>query len=130
MPEIELACGEGLAEQSELPRSVARLIAATAGVLELHMTALDPRDGSTAREHAAYEALSAALRANASDLRSTAEQMQRYHDLPPAKHDAELLRSPRAADAFASFVKAQDELFELLRKRVGQDRALLDEMRS
>jgi len=129
MAEIELACGEGLAEQSELPRSVATLIAAMARVLEFHMTALEGREASAAREHAAYEELSAALQATAGELRAAAERMQRYRDLPPAKHDAELLRSPRAADAFASFVKAQDELLELLGKRIEQDRGLLDELR-
>jgi hypothetical protein len=126
---VDLKCGEGLAEQSELPAAVANVIAAMSDVLELHMTALDLDDDNGRREHGAYRKLATEQREAAAALHATAEHMAGYRDLPPARHDAERLSSPRAAAAFASFVKAEQELRDVLGTRVEQDRALLGELR-
>ena len=126
MAEIELSCGEGLAEQSPLPEKLGRLIDAMADVLEFHLTALEPDD----EEHTAYRKLTESQREVAARLLALAEQMAAYRDLPPAPHDAGVMGSARAADVFERFVRVEEEVSELLRARAGQDRTMLDSMRS
>jgi hypothetical protein len=125
MPEIEPTCGQGLAEQSALPARLGEVIAAMADVLELHMTTLDLEDEGGQQEYAAYLKLTEAHRETAARLRASGEQMEGYRDLPMAKHDQDVMRSAPLAEAFARFVRVEQELLELLQQRVEQDRAML-----
>jgi hypothetical protein len=122
--EIELSCGEGLAEQSVLPEQLGRLIDAMADVLEFHLTALDPDD----EEHAAYRKLTESQRSVAASLSAVAEQMAAYRDLPPAPHDADVMGSARTAEVFERFVQVEEQVLERLHARVAQDRTMLDSM--
>ena len=74
-------CGQGLAENSELPAKVAELVAAMSGVLETHREALAPRDASSRREDEAYRELAQALRKVGEDLRAVATRMAGYRNL-------------------------------------------------
>jgi hypothetical protein len=128
--QIELECGEGLAEKSALPIKVGQLIAAMADVLEVHMTALDLETENGREEHSAYVKLMKAQQEAADRMRATGEQMEGYRDLPAAMHDAEVMRSPQAAEALERFLELEDELLALLQEAVERDRQVLDELRS
>ena len=126
--EIEQACGEGLAEQSALPAMLGELMAATADVLEFHLTALSAGEEDGRPERDAYVNLAKAHRDAAARLRAVGEEMAGYRDLPKAKHDPAVLSSPQAAGTFERFVQVEQQLLELLGERVERDRAMLAEM--
>lgn len=73
--EKEQTCGKGLADSSPLPAKIGELIAALTDTLEAHMTALDPEDESSRREHEAYAQLATEYRRIAHELESTATKM-------------------------------------------------------
>jgi ABC-type Fe2+-enterobactin transport system substrate-binding protein len=129
MTEVEQTCGQGLAEQADLPATVGEVIAAMAKVLETHMAALDLEHESGRQEHAAYSTLTESHRDAADRLLATAEQMRQYRDLPPAPHNAAVMTAPKAVQAFERFASAEGKLLQLLQERVGRDRAMLDELR-
>jgi hypothetical protein len=121
-------CGQGLAAHSSLPAKLGALSAAVAEVLETHIKALDLEDENARQEHAAYRKLAEEHRQSAAQLLATGEEMAGYRDLPVARHDPNAMMSSQAADAFAKFVKVEQELLALLEERVEQDRTMLREM--
>ena len=100
-------CGSGLAEHSTLPASLARLIAATAAVLEIHQQALVLEDENARRENDAYTKLAQAHRSLADQLQATAEQMAGYRNLPMVSHDVRAMTSPEVFEAFRHFVMSE-----------------------
>jgi hypothetical protein len=125
MQDQEHTCGKGLAERAVLPASVARLIASLADILETHMTALDPEDADARKEHAAYLRLETACRDVAAELHATAREMAGYADLPMGRHDPKAMSGPGPRDAFAAFVKVEEDLLTLLRATLDRDRKML-----
>lgn len=121
-------CGKGLAANSSLPAKLGELTAAVAGVLETHMTALDLTDQNSAREHQAYAALAKEHRETAARLRATAERMAGYRDLPMGRHDMRVMAGSNAREAFATFVRLEQELLAQLQQRLTQDREMLAQM--
>jgi hypothetical protein len=55
--------------------------------------------------------------------------MASYRDLPMGRHDEQVMMSAEPRDAFARFVRREQELMALLQGRVEQDRQMLDAMR-
>lgn len=123
-------CGKGLAEHSTLPATVARLMTATAAILENHQKALVLDDENGRREQAAYAELVEAHHRVAHQLRATAAQMASYRDMPMAQHDPRGMASPESFEAFSAFVALEQELLALLQRSVERDRQMLDQMRS
>jgi hypothetical protein len=121
-------CGKGLAEHATLPAAVARLMAATAAMLDVHQKALVLEDENARREHDAYVKLAQAHRLVANQLQATAEQMAGYRDLPMGAHDRAVLMSSESADTFRAFVRQEQELLNLLQISHERDRKMLDEM--
>jgi hypothetical protein len=111
-------CGEGLASHSTLPTKLGDLTAAVGDVLEVHTTALDLNDENARRERDAYLKLVAEHRRTAAELRSTAEEMLGYRDLPIARHDPNAMSAPAAADAFDKFHGSHWRAYLRLRRRV------------
>jgi hypothetical protein len=125
----QLTCGQGLATHSALPLELGELTAAVADVLEFHTTALDLDDANARREREAYLKLVAEHRQSAADLRSIGEEMAGYRDLPMGKHDANVMSSSEAADAFGKLVAAEEDLLALLRERLAEDQEMLADVR-
>jgi hypothetical protein len=126
--EKALTCGEGLAARSALPAKLAQLLAATADVLEQHMTVLDTEDEGGRQEYAAYLRLTEDHREAAAQLHAIGERMASYRDLPVAKHDEAAMSSPQTAETFARLVSVEEEIFEQLQERSRQNRLMLDQM--
>lgn len=126
--EDEPTCGKGLAEHSVLPAKLGELTAAVAEILEVHMTALDLSDENSRKEHDAYRELAKEHRETAVQLQATAERMAGYRDLPMGRHDMEVMASPKAREVFERFVKLEQEILELLQRRLERDRQMLGEM--
>ena len=122
-------CGQGLAENSELPAKVAELVAAMSGVLETHREALAPRDASSRREDEAYRELAQALRKVGEELRAVATRMAGYRNLAMGKHDTAVLSASKAVQSFEKFVRTEGEIVALLQRRLTSDRWMLDQMR-
>ena len=120
-------CGKGLAERSALHAALAGLLASVADNLEIHTTALDPRDETARLELDAYRDLSQRHRELVAALRETAGRMAGYRDLPMAAHDPEAMASPGVLQAFQDLVRREEELLALLRDTVAQDRAMLEQ---
>jgi hypothetical protein len=118
-------CGKGLAEHSALPAKLAELEDALADNLELHQKTLDLRDDNARKEHEAYVRLAKAHRNIAAQLRATALEMAGYRDLPRGAHDERALADPRLVDAFANFVKREEELLAHLEHAVERDGQML-----
>lgn len=121
-------CGKGLAEHSALTASLGELVASTARVLEVHMTALDASDENAKREYEAYRELASSHRRIASELADTANRMAGYRTLPMGRHDMAAMTSPAPRHAFAAFVKQEETLLSLLRTRLERDHAMLQMM--
>ena len=121
-------CGKGLAEHSQLPELLGRLIAAVADILDHHTTALDITDERSREEYDAYVRLAEAHRGTAADLFATAREMAGYRGLPMGPHDPAAMMSPRAAELFAEFVRQEEGLQALLHQRLERDRAMLADM--
>lgn len=126
----EPTCGKGLAEHSALPAKLGELIAALAENLEVHQKTLDLADPNAAREHDAYVKLAREHRSIATQLRTTAAHMAGYRDLPMGRHDERAMSDPKLLDAFAKFVRTEQELLSLLQKAVERDQMMLGEMRT
>jgi hypothetical protein len=122
-------CGKGLAEHSALPAKLSELTAAMAGILERHQTALDLTDQNAREEFRAYVKLALEFRSIATDLRTTAEHMAGYRNLPMGRHDERMMAAPEAFDAFATFVRHEQELLALLQKALERDQEMLVAMR-
>jgi hypothetical protein len=122
-------CGQGLAENSAIPAQLGALAASMAEVLAVHMEALDMEDENARKEHVAYMKLVQEQRKVAGELRTIAEEMAGYRDLPVGRHDPQAMSSPKAFRAFERFVSVEHQLLELLQERVEQDRIMLGEMR-
>lgn len=122
-------CGRGLAENSALPAALGNVIAGMAENLEVHMEALDLTDLNSQEEYKAYETLVKELRQVALQLRSTANRMAGYRDLPMGRHDEKAMKLPRVLEVFQAFVKQKRELLSLLEQTVERDDQLLDMMR-
>jgi hypothetical protein len=122
------SCGPGLAEHSALPAKLAKLFASLAHNLEAHAKALEPSDEAAKVERRAYLNLVAEHRKVAQQLSKTAEAMARYRELPPAKHDAEVMRSREILEAFEDFVKRERDVFAVLERRIEADQKMLVEM--
>lgn len=121
----EPTCGKGLAEHSALPAKLAELIGAVADNLEIHMTTLDPADANAGKERDAYESLTRQHRQIAALLRSTAEEMAGYRELPMGRHDEAALSDPQLVDAFDKLVGIRRETVELLQAMLEQEEAML-----
>jgi hypothetical protein len=119
-------CGQGLAANAGLPAAMGKVQAAMAGNLDAHQRALDASDPAARQELVAYITLLIEHRHAADGLQAIAQHMTGYRDLPMGKHDMQLMTTPQVLDAFAAFVKAEQELLELLQGRIEQDRAMLD----
>ena len=122
-------CGRGLAEHSALPAQLAEVTEAMASNLQVHMQALELDDEPAREEHAVYLRLAEEQRQAAARLRAVANEMAAARDLPMGRHDAQTMSSPEVGDAFQRFVKAKQELLDLLQGMVEEDRRMLAEMR-
>ena len=122
-------CGRGLAEHSALPAQLAEVTEAMASNLQVHMQALELDDEPAREEHAVYLRLAEEQRQAAARLRAVANEMAAARDLPMGRHDAQTMSSPEVGDAFRRFVKAKQELLDLLQGMVEEDRRMLAEMR-
>jgi transposase len=122
-------CGQGLAENSELPAKLGDLTESMAEILEIHMGALDLEDNDSRREHEAYRELVKDHRRIAAALLETARRMAGYRDLPMGRHHTTVMSSRRAVEASEKFVKLEEELLSMLQKRLEADRRMLSEMR-
>lgn len=123
-------CGKGLAENSSLPANLGQLTSALVEVLEAHQAALDITDEHARRELDAYVKLAQEFRAISSDLHTVAEHMAEYRDLPMGRHDMQVMSAPKAVDAFAKFVRIEQELMGQLRHAVARDQSMLAALRS
>ncbi len=122
-------CGKGLAERSSLPARLGQLTSALVEVLETHQAALDVTDDDAKRELDAYVKLAQEFRSISSGLHHVAQHMVAYRDMPMGKHDPGVMAGPKAMDAFAKFVRIEQELMGQLRHAVPQDQAMLAAMR-
>lgn len=122
-------CGRGLAEHAALPARLAEVTEAMASNLQVHMQALELDDEPAREEHAVYLRLAEEQRQAAARLRAVANEMAGARDLPMGRHDTQTMASPEVGDAFQRFVRAKQELLDLLQGMVEQDRRMLAEMR-
>ena len=123
--EQQPTCGQGLAHNAALPAKLAEVFAAVAEVLEIHLTALDPKDKGSRPEFDAYVALATEYRELESRVRALAMQMESYRDLPMATHDMTVITSPDAAKAFERLVTQKEQLVSLLQAWIEQSRDVL-----
>jgi hypothetical protein len=105
---------------------LAELMATVGKNLELHVASIDPRDVASRPEYEAYTSLVEQHRDLGELLRSTAEEMASYSDLPLANHDPTVLSSPAVMDAFRELILRQEELAAMLEAWVERDRTMLD----
>jgi hypothetical protein len=122
-------CGKGLAEHSALPAKLGELTAAMAENLERHQETPDVTDENARKEHHAYVKLAQEFRYIAIHLQATAEHMAGYRDLPMGRHDPRAMAAPAGFEAFAKFVRLEQELLALLRHAVERDQKMLTAMR-
>ena len=122
-------CGQGLAEHSALPRKLGEVVAALAANLHEHLPALDGEDDAARAEQRAYESLISKFRAIAADLDTAAAEMAGYRDLPMGRHDPQAMSRPEVGEAFARFVRTEEELAALLADGLERDRAMLAQLR-
>lgn len=118
-------CGRGLAEHAVLPAGFADVVGAVAGNLELHLTALDPKDSRSRPEFDAYVALATEHREIESRLRALALQMEGYRDLPMAIHNMTVMASPNAGAAFQKLIEEEESLISVLQRSLEEHRRLL-----
>lgn len=127
--EVEPTCGTGLAEHSVLPEKLATLALAMAAVLETHQKALDLTDSVSGDEFETYQKVAEGLRNSAWHLNATGSQMAASGQIPMGRHHIEVLSSQEAHDAFANYVRVEQELLSLLHDWVERDQRMLTEMR-
>ena len=125
----EPTCGQGLAEHSALPRKLGELVTALAANLHEHLPALDREDDAARAEQRAYDGLIAKFRAIAGELETAAAEMAGYRDLPMGRHDMQAMSRREVGEAFAGFVRTEEELAAQLADGLERDRAMLAQMR-
>jgi hypothetical protein len=123
LPPAEPSCGAGLATHASVPGKLAPLLAALADTLELHREMLDPKDTSCRAEDDAYRQLAAAYREISARLAETAAFMAGCRELAPCPHDTAAF-GPRHREAFERFVKAENQLLQILRPACERDQKL------
>lgn len=123
--ETPSTCGQGLADHSSLPATLAKLLDAMAQNLALHQGTLDPADPVARREQHAYATLEQHFRGVVDGLRAAASQMANARDLPMGRHIEARLEDPALAEAFVKFVRVEMELAALLEHDLTRDRAML-----
>lgn len=123
-------CGKGLAENSILPATLGKLLAAMTENLEIHMKALDLTDQNSQLEYNAYEELVKQFRQIAAQLYVAADHMAGYRDLAMGRHNEQAMTHPMVREAFETFVKQKQELLSLLQQTAERDNQLLEMMRS
>lgn len=121
-------CGHGIAEHAALHARLGSLLETVGTNLELHLGSLDPADEQSRPEYAAYTMLVGQHRELARGLRSLAERMASYRDLPMARHDMTVLGSAEVMAAFKALLSEQEQLAGLLREWIDRDRGLLEEV--
>src|SRR5687767_14960663 len=107
-------CGMGLAENSPLPGTLARVISAVADNLELHLSALDQDDEDSRNERTAYEELLSEHREIAERLKTAATKMASLRDLPMGRHDKDTMGNEEVRYAFKTLISREQELLDLL----------------
>jgi hypothetical protein len=122
-------CGQGLAANAVLPENLAGLLRTLADLLENHTRALDNQEENGRLEREAYMHLVGEQRAIAAQLRSLAEAMRSYRNLPIASHDMAVLSDPKSLEVFASYLRAEENLQALMRDRVTEHQAMLHQLR-
>ena len=122
-------CGKGLAANSVLPATMADMIEALSTVLAIHSKALDLKDERSRQEHVAYSQLAQECADIAHLLRTAAQRMSGYRDLPMGRHDVNVMAASGPVEAFERFVNREQELLALLRARLPIDQNMLDDMR-
>lgn len=125
----EPTCGKGLAENAVMPERMAKLLQATANVLENHIRSLDRADPNGNREIEAYERLVRDHRAAAIQVSALADAMRSYRDLPAADHDMLALGDARSVDVMDALVRAEEDLLSPLRDRAAEHGEMLRSMR-
>ena len=128
-PAVPDTCGKGIAQNAALPRAMGRVAFALSGVLECHTKALDVKDSAGRQEYDAYRRLIDAFRGLAPQLRTVAEQMAGYRDLPMARHDPEAMASADARGALETLVHAEQEMLSVLQKQVDEFGGILASLR-
>ena len=123
----EQTCGLGVAQHAAVPAKLAEVIEAMADNLQLHMAALALEDDAARMEHSVYLRLVEEQRQTGARLRRVAEEMAAARDLPMGVHDEQELTSPAVAEAFQRFLRAREELAEVLQADLEADRRLLAE---
>ena len=129
-PSEPQTCGKGLAENSILPATLGKLLAAMTENLETHMKALDLTDQNSQAEYKAYEELVKEFRQIAAELYVAADRMAGYRDLPMGRHDEQAMTHPGVRETFETFVKQKQELLSLLTQTIERDNHLLEMMRN
>jgi uncharacterized protein YndB with AHSA1/START domain len=127
LPPEEPSCGAGLAQHASVPAKIAPVFAALAETLETHRGMLMLSDENARREDEVYQKLAAGFRELGTRVESVAREMAGARDLAAAAHD-ETAFAERQLEAFRSFVKAQNELLEILRPAAERDEAMLGTM--
>ena len=125
----EPTCGKGLAKNAVVPERMARLLQATANVLENHIRSLNRKDSSGNREIEAYERLVRDHRAAAIQVDALAEAMRSYRDLPVAEHDMSALGDARSVDVMDALVRADEALLSPVRDRAAAHGEMLSSMK-
>jgi hypothetical protein len=120
-------CGEGLAVNASLPAKLGDLAAALAAVLEAHMKALDRSDERSQPELDTYRELATTFRGVASQLFAAAGDMSAARSLPMGSHDERVMAGSEAREGFRTFVRTEQELRDLLERRLSADKAMLGE---
>ena len=118
-------CGKGLAERSALPARLSALTATMADVLEKHQQTLDLTDDNAREEHTAYQLLANDYRTLTSQLRTTADRMVGYRDLPMARHHAHAMIAPEMREAVATLVERERDVAAILKAWIEEDQAML-----
>jgi oligoribonuclease (3'-5' exoribonuclease) len=118
-------CGKGLAERSAFPARLSALSAAMVDVLEQHQQTLDLSDDNAREEHTAYQLLASDYRNITTQLRTTADRMAAYRDLPMARHHAHATIAPEIRRALTTLVQRERDLAALLKTWIEQDEAML-----
>ncbi len=127
LPEEAATCGAGLAQHAPIPAKMAAVFAALAETLEAHRPMLILSYDNARREDEAYRKLAEAYRDVAARTAAAAALMASYRDLPACAHDETAFGKGQLA-AFESFVKAQNQLLEVLAPAAKRDEVMLVSM--
>jgi hypothetical protein len=123
-------CGRGLEENAVLPAKLSELSAAMGAVLQAHIPSLDLTDERSRNEHEVYQHLVGDFRQVAGELESIARQMSGARDLPMGRHEKVAMASPVIRHSFERFVKSEQELLTILKRRLERDQQMLAAIRT